>query len=107
MLGGFIKQSQENGNSGVPLLKDIPVLGNLFKSKSRKNTSTELIILLRATVLETPEEAAMMARQEKQSLLALGTLSKPWAKKHKNARKSFCAPENRVWAMSFGSKGRF
>ena len=68
MLGGFIKQSQENGNSGVPLLKDIPVLGNLFKSKSRKNTSTELIILLRATVLETPEEAAMMARQEKQSL---------------------------------------
>jgi hypothetical protein len=27
-----------------------------------------LIILLRATVLETPEEAAMMARQEKQSL---------------------------------------
>ena len=76
MLGGFIKQSQENGNSGVPLLKDIPVLGNLFKSKSRKNTSTELIILLRATVLETPEEAAMMARQEKQSLPGIRDLEK-------------------------------
>jgi len=68
MLGGFIKQSQERGNSGVPLLKDIPVLGNLFKSNSKKNSSTELIILLRATVLETPEEAAMIARQEKNAL---------------------------------------
>ena len=39
MLGGFIKQSQENGNSrGSIAEKDIPVLGNLFKSKSRERT---------------------------------------------------------------------
>ena len=65
MLGGFIKQSKNKSKSGIPILKDIPLLGAAFRSKSDSNERTELIILLRATVLETPEEAALVAQQER------------------------------------------
>lgn len=68
MLGGFIKQTKNKSKSGVPILKDIPLLGSLFRSKSDSNDMTELIILLRATVLETPEEAAIVAQQEREAL---------------------------------------
>lgn len=68
MLGGFIKQSKNNSKSGVPILKDIPLLGAAFRSKSDQNERTELIILLRATVLETPEEAALVAQREREEI---------------------------------------
>jgi len=68
MLGGFIKQTKNKSKSGVPILKDIPLLGALFRSKSDSNDMTELIILLRATVLETPEEAAIVAQEEREAL---------------------------------------
>jgi len=34
MLGGFIKSNKSTSRSGVPWLMDIPVLGNLFSSRS-------------------------------------------------------------------------
>lgn len=68
MLGGFIKQTKNKSKSGVPILKDIPLLGALFRTKSDSNDMTELIILLRATVLETPEEAAVVAQEQRESL---------------------------------------
>lgn len=68
MLGGYIRQRKEKSRSGVPLLKDIPLLGGLFRSKSKENERQEMIILLRATVLETPEEAALVASQERESI---------------------------------------
>ena len=74
MLGGFIKQTKNKSKSGVPILKDIPLLGGLFRSKSDSNDMTELIILLRATVLETPEEAAIVAQEEREALPGIRNL---------------------------------
>lgn len=68
MLGGYIRQTKEKSRSGVPILKDIPLLGGLFRSKTNESERTEMIILLRATVLETPEEAALVASQERESI---------------------------------------
>jgi len=65
MLGGFISENKSTSKSGVPFLKDIPGLGVLFRSKNNSNDRTELIILMRATVLETPEAAAILARKER------------------------------------------
>jgi len=62
MLGGFISDSRSANKSGVPFLKDIPGLGVLFRSKKNDNSRTELMILMKATVLETPEAAAFMAQ---------------------------------------------
>jgi len=65
MLGGFIRSSDNASKSGIPLLKDIPVLGVLFSSRSMAKERKELIVLMRPTVLRTPELAAAHVEEEK------------------------------------------
>ena len=43
MLGGFISTDRSKSASGVPLLKDIPILGNLFRSTSKTLNRKELM----------------------------------------------------------------
>jgi general secretion pathway protein D len=46
VLGGLIRDNTSQGNLGVPFLKDIPLLGNLFRTQSRTNDRTELVVLI-------------------------------------------------------------
>ncbi len=68
ILGGFISSTKSKAKSGVPFLKDIPVLGYLFRSTSDSNKRVELIVLMRPTVLPTPEAAALQATIEQDKL---------------------------------------
>jgi general secretion pathway protein D len=68
MLGGFIKSNKSTSRSGVPLLMDIPLLGNLFTSRSDNKQREELIVMMRPTVLQTPELAAKNTIKEQQRL---------------------------------------
>ena len=68
ILGGFISDSRSTAISGIPGLMNIPGLGNLFRSTSIENLRTELIMLMRPTVLPTPELAAVVATQERNKL---------------------------------------
>lgn len=56
VIGGLIDQQQNNSNSGIPILKDIPLLGGLFRSTSRQTTSTELFLFLIPHVLYTDDD---------------------------------------------------
>ena len=51
IIGGLISENVSNGDSKVPLLGDIPFLGNLFKSKSDKKEKTELVILMTPKII--------------------------------------------------------
>jgi type II secretory pathway component GspD/PulD (secretin) len=44
---------------------DIPLLGYLFRSTKNSETRKEMIVLIRPTVLPTPEVAALTAKSEK------------------------------------------
>ncbi len=68
VLGGFISTQKTRTKSGVPLLKDIPYLGALFRSKSDSTKRVELMVFLRPTVLPTPEAAAIAATNERDNL---------------------------------------
>ncbi len=68
MLGGFISDSRSQSKSGVPILKDIPILGALFSSNKKDNDRQELIVLIRPTVLPNPADAAVTAMEEKRKL---------------------------------------
>lgn len=68
MLGGYITSAKSNSKSGVPILKDIPLLGNLFRSNSKSEKRVELIVLMRPTVLQTPKDASLVAEMEKRRL---------------------------------------
>ncbi len=65
ILGGLIETDQNKNNSGVPFLMDIPLLGYLFRSSHKDQTRNELIVLIRPTVLPSPEIAALAATAEK------------------------------------------
>jgi len=53
LMGGLIQQQQDNGENGVPLLKDVPVLGNLFKFQSQRNDKTELLVMITPYVIDS------------------------------------------------------
>ena len=55
VLGGLLKDEFNNGNTQVPLLGDIPVVGNLFKSRSRSRNKTNLMVFLRPVVIRSPD----------------------------------------------------
>jgi MSHA biogenesis protein MshL len=50
-LGGLMQQTGNNNESGVPGLSRAPVVGNLFKYKTKSSTKRELVILIKPTVL--------------------------------------------------------
>ena len=58
VLGGLIQDDVNDSESKVPVLGDIPVLGNLFKSRSKTKAKTNLLVFLRPTVIRDQEEAS-------------------------------------------------
>jgi general secretion pathway protein D len=68
ILGGFVRTDKSKSRSGVPLLMDIPLLGNLFTSRNDSKDRQETIVMIRPTVLKTPELAAAQAVKEEQRL---------------------------------------
>ena len=73
ILGGLIETDKNNSSSGVPYLKDIPLLGYLFRSTHTDGVRKELIVLIRPTVLPTPEIAALTATAEKNKMSGVRT----------------------------------
>lgn len=57
LLGGMIAENYSKGDTGIPYLKDIPVLGNLFKNQSSSVQRTELIVLLTPYIIDSTESA--------------------------------------------------
>jgi type IV pilus assembly protein PilQ len=51
VIGGIFQQTQNDVVNKVPLLGDIPVLGNLFKNNSQQNDKTELLIFLTPKII--------------------------------------------------------
>jgi len=58
ILGGMISESRVSTDRGIPLLKDIPLLGRIFSMKSDQDVREELIVLIRPHVISVPGEAA-------------------------------------------------
>jgi len=51
-IGGLMKETTTRDTSGVPGLRTLPVVGALFSSNARSVTKSELVILLKPTVIE-------------------------------------------------------
>ncbi|TET79156.1 hypothetical protein E3J38_07570, partial [candidate division TA06 bacterium] len=55
VLGGFIRESESTSESGIPILRSIPLLGNLFKSTSKAVTRREIIFFITPHILRRIE----------------------------------------------------
>jgi general secretion pathway protein D len=51
VLGGLLQDQVNDGVTKVPFLGDVPVLGNLFKTRSRERSKTNLMVFLRPVVI--------------------------------------------------------
>ncbi len=52
VLGGIFDGNEDTNVEKVPLLGDVPVVGNLFKTTTKENSKTELIIFLTPRILD-------------------------------------------------------
>jgi len=52
VIGGLMKEGSTDKNASVPFFGDIPVVGNLFKQKQVARTKSELVILLKPTIVD-------------------------------------------------------
>jgi len=52
VIGGLSKETMSQGESGVPGLKDIPILGYLFKGESKSKDMEEILIFITPHILE-------------------------------------------------------
>ena len=69
MLGGLISENRSVGGSGAPGLSTIPLLGNLFKSRSNTKDRTELVMLITPRILENPSGWAPVMDEFQQGLM--------------------------------------
>lgn len=74
MLGGLISGTGSQGNSGIPLLKDIPVLGNLFSRQTKGGNRREMVILITPYIANDSQEAEAVSDSFRKSL---GDWAKP------------------------------
>ena len=95
MLGGYVLDSRTSNKSGVPILKDIPLLGNLFRSKSRDDKRSELMLLLKVTVLRDPADASAQVETEKTKLPGIFQADKEFKKtEEKSSKKGGRPPQH-------------
>jgi general secretion pathway protein D len=57
LLGGLIASNDTAGDTGIPWLKDIPILGHLFKRSTTSTTRNELLVLITPYIIGTSDEA--------------------------------------------------
>ncbi len=68
VIGGLISTQAQDRDSKVPILGDIPILGQAFKRKQKNDTKTELLIFLTPHVIQNPEDLAKASGIERQKL---------------------------------------
>lgn len=54
VLGGLMQDQIQDNDAGLPGVKDVGLLGNLFKSKSAEYSKTELVIFLKPIIISNP-----------------------------------------------------
>lgn len=66
VIGGLVDTQRSRGSSGIPLLREIPVIGRLFGSHSQRTDVTELFLFMIPHVLRTDDDvdqATSLVRQ--------------------------------------------
>ena len=57
VVGGLFGTDKSSTINRVPILSDIPLIGELFKSKTKKNEKTQVVVVLVPELLDVPESS--------------------------------------------------
>lgn len=61
VLGGLIDDNLQDGVQKVPVLGDIPIIGGLFRYKTRTHVKTDLMVFLRPTIIRSNEQSVSLS----------------------------------------------
>jgi len=67
-LAGLISDNDSHENSGIPFLKNVPLLGDLVSSQTNSRTRTELLVLITPHVIRTQNDADALTADLREEL---------------------------------------
>jgi general secretion pathway protein D len=68
LLAGLVSETQSLNRSGIPLLEDIPKIGDVFAQNSKSLQRTELIIFIRPQIIRDSVDASVVAEELRSKL---------------------------------------
>jgi general secretion pathway protein D len=71
-MAGLIRDKDTQENAGIPVLKDVPVLGTLFSSQSNLRERTELLVLITPHVVKDQRDARALTEDLRHQLINAG-----------------------------------
>jgi general secretion pathway protein D len=71
-LAGLIRDSDSQNNSGIPFVKDIPLLGSLVSSQQNSRQRTELLVLITPHVVHDQRDARALTEDLRHQLINAG-----------------------------------
>mgnify|MGYP002135809635 FL=1 len=80
VLGGQMKESYTDGENKVPLLGDVPGVGNLFKNSSRERTKSVMLVFLRPVVIRDAATANSLSLDRYEAIRAQQQAEQPTQK---------------------------
>ena len=73
VLGGLISDDGSEGRSGIPVLAEIPVLGNIFSTTDNRSTRRELIVFITPRVVRNGDDARRLTQELMGRLRSMNT----------------------------------
>jgi general secretion pathway protein D len=71
-MAGLIRDNVNEGNAGLPFLKDIPLVGTLFSTQSKSRVRTELLVLITPHVVRDQRDARALTEDLRSQLINAG-----------------------------------
>ena len=71
-MAGLIRDNASEGNSGIPFVKDIPVIGTLFSTQNNSRARTELLVLITPHVVHDQRDARALTEDLRSQLINAG-----------------------------------
>ena len=71
-MAGLIRDNAGNDNTGIPFLKDIPILGTLVSTQSNSRTRSELLVLITPHVVHDQRDARALTEDLRSQLIDAG-----------------------------------
>jgi general secretion pathway protein D len=65
VIGGLMERDKSSSEQKIPILGDIPFLGNVFKRRVASNSHEELMIFLTPYVVQAPQQLAALSKTER------------------------------------------
>ena len=80
VLGGQMREVYTDGENKVPMLGDVPVMGNLFKNSSRTRSKSIMLVFLRPVVIRDAQAASTLSLDRYEAIRAQQQAQQPTPK---------------------------